>query len=112
MTEDPEPEERASARPLFVPVLKGPAGWVARMFRTPLGSRTAVGFTSEQRLAATLGQAHAWIRLSPHALRALAQPLGIAHVAVDPRLAAPAPPPVVRTGPVTEPAPPRGEFVS
>lgn len=40
--EDPEPSERVPAGPLFVPVRPGPAGGCpARLFRTPLGGRTA-----------------------------------------------------------------------
>ncbi|GGT90049.1 hypothetical protein GCM10010289_07730 [Streptomyces violascens] len=44
--DDPEPCERTPAGPLFVPVRPGPAGCAARRFRTPLGDRTAVGFTT------------------------------------------------------------------
>ncbi len=60
------------------------------MFRTPLGDRTAVAFTSKDRLAATLGPDQAWIRLAEPALRALAAPLGVTTFIVDPQLAAPA----------------------
>ncbi|MEJ8642046.1 SAV_915 family protein [Streptomyces sp. MS1.HAVA.3] len=59
------------------------------MFRTPLGTRTAVGFTSADRLAATLGAAQPWIRLSEAALRAMAEPLGASLLTVDPTLTAP-----------------------
>ncbi|GAU66813.1 hypothetical protein SSP35_03_04610 [Streptomyces sp. NBRC 110611] len=83
--EDPEPSERVPAGPLFVPVRSGPAGCTARLFRTPLGGRTVVGFTSAQRLAASLGGGQRWIRLSEPALRALAEPVG-AILIVDPRL--------------------------
>jgi hypothetical protein len=65
-------------------------GCTARFFRTPLGGRTAVGFTTERRLIATLGIGQACIRLSAPALRALATPLGIAALTVDPQLTAPA----------------------
>ncbi|KUL40398.1 hypothetical protein ADL22_15055 [Streptomyces sp. NRRL F-4489] len=88
--EDPEPAERVPAGPLFVPVRPGPAGCTARLFRTPLGGRTAVGFTSPQRLAAALGGGQPWVRLSEPALRALAEPVGATTVTVDPRCA-PAP---------------------
>ncbi|WP_411143224.1 SAV_915 family protein [Streptomyces sp. x-80] len=84
--EDPEPAERVPAGPLFVPVRPGPAGCTARLFRTPFGGRTAVGFTSPQRLAAALGGGQPWIRLSEHALRALAEPVGATGLTVDPRL--------------------------
>ncbi|MFE1798019.1 SAV_915 family protein [Streptomyces sp. NPDC059517] len=87
--EDPEPSERVPAGLLFVPVRSGPAGCTARFFRTPLGGRTAVGFTSAARLAATLGSEQACIRLSEPALRALAAPLGITALTVDPQLSAP-----------------------
>ncbi|MFD9518060.1 SAV_915 family protein [Streptomyces sp. NPDC059979] len=89
--EDPEPSERFPAGPLYVPVRPGPAGCSARFFRTPPGERTAVGFTSEQRLAATLGTGQTWIRLSEPALRALAEPLGVRRLTVDPQFSAPAP---------------------
>ncbi|MFD0554216.1 SAV_915 family protein [Streptomyces rectiviolaceus] len=86
--EDPEPSEPGPAGPLFVPVRPGPAGCVARLFRTPVGGRTAVAFTTPQRLSAALGGRQAWIRLSEPALRALTEPLGVREVTVDPRLAA------------------------
>ncbi|SEG80534.1 hypothetical protein SAMN05216223_11249 [Actinacidiphila yanglinensis] len=88
--EDPEPAERFPAGPLFVPVRPGPGGCSARFFRTPLGARTAVGFTSRERLSAALGAEQAWIRLSEPALRALAEPLGVGLLTVDPQLSAPA----------------------
>jgi hypothetical protein len=87
--EDPEPAQRVPAGPLFVPVRPGPAGCAARFFRTPLGTRTAVGFTSRERLAATLGVEQQWIRLSEPALRALAGPLGVTALTVDPPFSAP-----------------------
>ncbi|WP_314245149.1 SAV_915 family protein [Streptomyces sp. DSM 40907] len=88
--DDPEPEERIPAGPLYVPVLPGRAEVVVRLFRTPLGARTAVGFTSAERLAATLGAGQRWIRLSESALRAMAEPIGASLLTVDPALTAPA----------------------
>ncbi|MGW8762529.1 SAV_915 family protein [Streptomyces sp. NPDC055815] len=88
-SEDPEPSERVPAGPLLVPVRPGPAGCSARLFRTPLGGRTAVGFTSAARLAAMLGPDHACVRLSEPALRALVAPLGVTALAADPQFAAP-----------------------
>ncbi|MEU9162084.1 SAV_915 family protein [Streptomyces sp. NPDC048424] len=88
--DDPEPEERVPAGPLYVPVLPGRAEVLVRLFRTPLGARTAVGFTSAERLAATLGAGHQWIRLSESALRAMAGPIGAPLLTVDPTLTAPA----------------------
>ncbi|MER7949755.1 SAV_915 family protein [Streptomyces sp. NPDC096079] len=90
-SEDPEPSERGPAGPLHVPVRSGPAGCRARFFRTPLGGRTAVGFTSQARLAAVLGPDHPSVRLSEGALRSLAEPLGVTALTVDPRYCAPAP---------------------
>ncbi|MEU9342459.1 SAV_915 family protein [Streptomyces sp. NPDC048278] len=97
--DDSEPSDRSPAGPLFVPVRPGPAGCAARFFRTPLGERTAVGFTSARALAATLGPDQAWIRLAAPALRALAAPLGVTTVTVDPQLSAPAPVPVAPFAP-------------
>ncbi|WP_329320495.1 SAV_915 family protein [Streptomyces sp. NBC_01262] len=91
LAEDPEPSEPVPAGPLFVPVRPGPVGCTARFFRTPLGGRTAVGFTTERQLVATLGTGQDWIRLSEPALRALATPLGVTALTVDPQLAARAP---------------------
>ncbi|WCD84357.1 hypothetical protein KPP03845_100679 [Streptomyces xanthophaeus] len=88
--DDPEPEERVPAGPLYVPVRPGGAHTVVRLFRTPLGTRTAVGFTSPDRLAATLGAGAPWIRLSESALRAMSGPLGAPLVTVDPTFTAPA----------------------
>lgn len=87
--DDPEPSERFPAG-LFVPVRPGPAGWTARMCRTPLGVRTAVGFTSRELLAAVFGPCQACVRLAEQALRALAAPLGVTALTVNPRFTAPA----------------------
>ncbi|MEV7403105.1 SAV_915 family protein [Streptomyces sp. NPDC091267] len=89
--EDPDPLERNRTGALFVPVRSGPAGHCVRLFRTPLGARTAVAFTDERRLALTLGQRQTWIRLSEPAVRALVAPLGALGLVVDPLLAAPGP---------------------
>ncbi|MDX6311967.1 MAG: hypothetical protein QOF44_1431 [Streptomyces sp.] len=97
LAEDPEPSEPVPAGPLFVPVRPGPAGCTARFFRTPLGDRTAVGFTTERQLVATLGTGQRWIMLSEHALRALATPLGVTALTMDPQFAAPAPAATPRT---------------
>lgn len=92
--EDSEPAERVPTGLLLVPVRSGPTGCAARFFRTPLGGRTAVCFTTEQRLIATLGADQEWISLSAPALRALAAPLGVPALTVDPQLSAPASVPV------------------
>ncbi len=98
--DDPEPEERPPARPLYVPARPGATGIVVRLFRTPLGARTAVGFTAPDRLAATLGAEQTWIRLSVAALRAMAEPLGASLLTVDPTFTAPAAAPVPEPEPV------------
>ncbi|GAA0602469.1 SAV_915 family protein [Streptomyces crystallinus] len=116
-TDDADPDERRPAappyrsarplyvpvRPLYVPVRLGSAGGQQLCFsRTPLGVRTAVGFTSPERLCAVLGPDQSWIRLAEPALRSLAAPLGVTTVTVDPQLAAPAAA-AVRTGPGAHP---------
>ncbi|MFE2322931.1 SAV_915 family protein [Streptomyces sp. NPDC059385] len=88
--DDPEPEERVPAGLLYVPVRPGTGRVVVRMFRTPLGARTAVGFTDPGRLAAALGAEQPWIRLSEAALRGMSEPLGAELLTVDPTLTAPA----------------------
>ncbi|EST29967.1 SAV_915 family protein [Streptomyces roseochromogenus] len=93
--EDPEPSDPFPAGLLYVPVRPGPSGCAARLFRTPLGDRTAVGFTSERRLTTTLGAGQAWIRLAEPALRALTAPLGVTALTVDPQFTAAAPAPVM-----------------
>ncbi|MCC9307751.1 hypothetical protein LN042_11695 [Kitasatospora sp. RB6PN24] len=90
-SEDPEPSERVPAGQLLVPVRSGPLGHVPCFFRLPLGDRTAVAFTSELQLRAVLGPAQPWIALAEPALRALAEPLGVTTLTVDPQLVAPAP---------------------
>ncbi|CDR05434.1 SAV_915 family protein [Streptomyces iranensis] len=86
--DDPEPDEPVPAgRVLYVPVRPGPVGCAVRLFRTPRGGRTAVGFSTRGRLAAVLGARQPWIRLGEPALRALAEPLGATSLTVDPRLA-------------------------
>ncbi|MGW7369759.1 SAV_915 family protein [Streptomyces sp. NPDC054841] len=88
--DDPEPDEQVPAGPLYVPVRPGcTAEVVIRLFRTPLGARTAVGFTSPERLTELLGTDQTWIRLSEHALRAVAAPLGALELTVDPTFTAP-----------------------
>ncbi|MGR4879970.1 SAV_915 family protein [Streptomyces sp. LARHCF249] len=99
--DDPEPEERIPAGLLYVPARPGGSHVAVRLFRTPLGARTAVGFTGPDLLAATLGAAQPWIRLSASALRALAEPLGAVLLTVDPTLTAPA----VTPAPVAPPPP-------
>ncbi|MFF0699786.1 SAV_915 family protein [Streptomyces tendae] len=89
--EDPEPSERFPAGLLYVPFRPGPSGRTTlRLFRTPLGRRTAVGFTSRRRLVTTLGAEQAWLRLAAPALRALTAPLGVITLTVDPQFTAPA----------------------
>ncbi|MFJ6568847.1 SAV_915 family protein [Streptomyces sp. NPDC091292] len=97
--DDPEPSDRPPAGPLYVPVRyvpvrPGPGGsCAARLFRTPLGDRTTVGFTSSRRLTDALGDGQPWIRLAAPALLALTAPLGVDRLTVDPAFVAPAPKP-------------------
>ncbi|MFE5797451.1 SAV_915 family protein [Streptomyces sp. NPDC056503] len=86
---DPEPVEPAPAGRLCVPVRPGGHGVTTRLYRTPVGARTAVAFTTPERLRATLGAEQAWIPLSEAALRALVRPLGVHVLTVDPVLTAP-----------------------
>ncbi|MFF3748868.1 SAV_915 family protein [Streptomyces sp. NPDC002018] len=98
-----DPDTFRATRALYVPVRLGSyGGQQLRFARTPLGARTAIGFTSARRLTAVLGERQAWIRLAEPVLRALAAPLGAAIVTVDPQLTAPA------TGPATPPVPEPG----
>ncbi|WP_369269747.1 SAV_915 family protein [Streptomyces sp. R11] len=99
--EDPEPSDRSPAGPLYVPVRPGQAACAARLFRTPIGDRTAVGFTSQRKLTATLGPDQPWIRLAEPALRSLTAPLGVTTVTVDPQFCAPAPTATARPAPST-----------
>ncbi|MFJ7159897.1 SAV_915 family protein [Streptomyces sp. NPDC101118] len=97
---DPDPEERTPAGPLCVPIRPGTREVAVRVFRTPLGERTAVGFTTPARLAATLGAGQAWIRLSEAALRAMTEPLGVLLLTLDPTFTAPAVTPAPAARPV------------
>ncbi|MFD4370476.1 SAV_915 family protein [Streptomyces sp. NPDC058486] len=103
---DNEPLEPVPAGRLCVPVRPGEHGVTTRLYRTPVGARTAVAFTTPERLRATLGDAQPWIPLSEPALRALTRPLGIRALTVDPVLTAPfaSEPP-----PQEEPQPPAEE---
>ncbi|MET9551737.1 SAV_915 family protein [Streptomyces sp. NPDC006645] len=85
--EDADPEEPRPAAPLYVPVrLCSAGGRQLRFMRTPLGARTAVGFTSARRLTAALGARQPYIRLAEACLRALSEPLGVDLVTVDPQV--------------------------
>jgi len=83
---------RPTAKLLFVPVRERGRVRLIRLFRTPLGTRTVVGFTSWARLAAALGDGHACVELAEPILRELVEPLGVTRLIVDPHLvAAPVP---------------------
>ncbi|WBB62194.1 hypothetical protein O7599_06580 [Streptomyces sp. WMMC500] len=73
---------------LYVPVQDGGTGLRLRMFRTPLGTRTAVAFTTQAALVRALGPQQKWVRLGEPALRALTAPLGTDRITVDPLLTA------------------------
>ncbi|QMU73343.1 SAV_915 family protein [Streptacidiphilus sp. P02-A3a] len=94
------PEDHTHHR-LCVPVREGACGSVLRMFRDRDGSRCAVAFSSEERLRAVLGEEQHWLPLAEPALRALAAPLGVATLILDPNLIAP----TVRNTPAATPAP-------
>ncbi|MFJ3611706.1 SAV_915 family protein [Streptomyces hydrogenans] len=105
---DAEPAEPAPVGRLCVPVRPGAHGVTTRLYRTPVGARTAVAFTSPERLRATLGGDQPWIPLSEPALRALTRPLGVRALTVDPVLTAPFTP---APTPTTTPAGPAPEAV-
>ncbi|MFF7729419.1 SAV_915 family protein [Streptomyces sp. NPDC008001] len=86
--EPSHPAGRTDARPLYVPVRRCACGFALRVFRSPLGERTAVAFTTERRLSDVLGPDQAAVRLALPAVRALASPLGVDQVSVDPQLTA------------------------
>ncbi|MFI0811908.1 SAV_915 family protein [Streptomyces echinatus] len=84
--------QRTSTTRLFVPVHRRRHVHLIRLFRTPPGGRTVVGFTSRARLAIELGDDQACVELAEPILRALAEPLGVTRLTVDPHLvAAPVP---------------------
>ncbi|MFG2899146.1 SAV_915 family protein [Streptomyces zaomyceticus] len=97
--DDPEPGERLPAGRLCVPVRPGTSGCAIRLFRTPVGGRTAVAFTAPARLRAVLGADQAWIPLAEPALRSLMEPLDVRELRVDPALTAPAPATCVAAAP-------------
>ncbi|WP_127782859.1 SAV_915 family protein [Rhodococcus sp. X156] len=82
---------------LFVPVHNGNLGPVIRLFHTPMGAPTAVGFTTANQLTDVLGDTQQWIRLAEPALRAMVGPLGVAQLVIDPTLAARAAAPTTHT---------------
>ncbi|WAL76014.1 hypothetical protein OU787_33380 [Kitasatospora sp. YST-16] len=87
----PEPAKRVPSGFLLVPVRPHPLGCTAQLFRTALGDRTAVAFTSETLLTRVLGPAQSWAEFSEPALRALVAPLGVTALTIDPQLVAAAP---------------------
>ncbi|WP_030904455.1 SAV_915 family protein [Streptomyces sp. NRRL F-5126] len=90
---DAGPRARVPAGTVFVPVRPEGEGHRVRLFRTPLGARTAVAFTSVRLLTATLGAGQPYLRLAEPALRALTVPIGVTALTVDPQLVAPRPAP-------------------
>ncbi|WP_053205308.1 SAV_915 family protein [Jiangella muralis] len=80
------------SQPLFVPVRTTSSCMAVVTARLPDGGRVGLAFTSAEALAAAMGRAQPWTRLSIAAERALLAPLGVARIQVDPVLvAAPAP---------------------
>jgi hypothetical protein len=93
---------------LCVPVGGGQGDPAIRVFRTPLGAPTAVGFSTTAQLHAVLGADHRWVHLADAALRSLVAPLGVTSLVVDPTFAAPVPAeprPVRMAAPAPAPAP-------
>ncbi|MFI2609201.1 SAV_915 family protein [Kitasatospora sp. NPDC018619] len=84
-----------------VPVTPSTTGGTSalRLFRLRDGRRCAVGFSSPAALTALLGPDHAHAELGEPALRALAAPLGIDTLVLDPRLVAPSVSARARTAP-------------
>ncbi|GAA3070227.1 SAV_915 family protein [Streptosporangium carneum] len=70
--------------PLLVPVRPGGGTLALRLFRTRAGERTAVAFTSRDRLVEALGDGHAWMWLDERALRGMVKDLGVVGIVVDP----------------------------
>ncbi|MFE7130711.1 SAV_915 family protein [Streptomyces sp. NPDC057638] len=102
--EDADPDEPRPVGPWYVPVRPGSTGFQLRFMRTPVGARTAVAFTSRERLTAVLGSRQSWVRLAEPALRTLAEPLGVTTVTVDPGRSAGVPVPRSRRSPVASTA--------
>ncbi|WP_083288917.1 SAV_915 family protein [Jiangella alba] len=76
------------SQPLFVPV-RSTSPWLAVVTaRLPEGGRVGLAFTSAEALAAAMGRAQPWTRLSLAAQRALLAPLGVTGIRVDPVLVA------------------------
>ncbi|MEV8637444.1 SAV_915 family protein [Streptosporangium sp. NPDC051023] len=75
---------RRSDPPLLVPVRPGRASVALRLFRTSAGERTAVAFTSRDRLVRALGDGHAWMWLTERALRGMLENLDVTGIVIDP----------------------------
>ncbi|MFD0888268.1 SseB family protein [Streptosporangium algeriense] len=70
--------------PLLVPARAGRGSMALRLFRTATGERTAVAFTSRDRLVRALGEGHAWMWLTERALRRMLEDLGVSGIVIDP----------------------------
>ncbi|MDF5754248.1 SAV_915 family protein [Spongiactinospora sp. TRM90649] len=77
-------DDDETRRLLFVPVRQGAYGVSLRLFRTVSEPRSAVAFTSLDRLASVLGAGQAWIRLAESALRSLTADIGVTRIVIDP----------------------------
>ncbi|HEX3612483.1 MAG TPA: SAV_915 family protein [Sporichthyaceae bacterium] len=92
MPNDPTAPGRSVApTPLFVPVRYRSQSLSLRLFATRMGGRTAVAFSTRERLLGLLGPGQAWVRLTDAAVRGLTRPIGVTELMVDPVLIA-APP--------------------
>ncbi|MEV7012607.1 SAV_915 family protein [Streptosporangium sp. NPDC051022] len=70
--------------PLLVPVRAERGVLSLRLFRTQGGGRTAIAFTSRDRLVKVLGEGHAWMWLNERALREMVGNLDAVGVLIDP----------------------------
>jgi hypothetical protein len=76
---------------MVVPVRAGSGMVSLRCGRLPSGERVGIAFTTEERLAETMGTGQEWIRLHERALRAMLRPLGVTRIQLDPRVLATTP---------------------
>ncbi|MFI8084920.1 SAV_915 family protein [Kitasatospora sp. NPDC086009] len=91
-----------------VPVTVTGSTTALRLFRLRDGRRCAVGFATTEALTALLGPDQACTELAEPALRALAAPLGVDALVLDPRLVAPPVARPAREGAASTPAGPSG----
>ena len=75
---------------LMVVPVRGTSDAVSlRCGRSSSDERVGIAFTTEARLAETMGAEQPWIYVDERALRAMLAPLGVSRITVDPRVVAP-----------------------